>query len=308
MCPAAAPPKITEADDAASFLSGDSDSPWEVSSDSEPDLDNNVPRTASTVPPSEDLLEAVKFAIGCLYSLPLRRPAPLDRLRDKVPERREPSPYAEYDLLYIQDKFPFLNPSVQNRLGNMVTRRRDLLLYRQLHGERLDKWPERRNLRKSDDAGDEKDGGTPDAKSNMGSANDQKTATDYTKATTILVDDSNPALDVGVPTTQPNLHVATRIEDDTRTYPADSVITRELQITVPPRPSKDGTPMVFFKCNYCCIPVNIETDRAWRLVDSSPCFCEASEGLFCLIQGPRPRGSPTLPLHLSQLPPRTLHI
>ena len=261
LCPPAAPPTIIESDQ-ASLASVESDSPWEVSSDSEPDLDDNFPNTATAVPPSEDVLEATKFAIKCLYLLPLRRPAPIDRLRDKFPESREPSAYAEYDLRYIRDKFPSLNPSVQERLGKMVTRRRDLLLYRQLHSEKLSKRPEIRELRVPDDPRDRKEG-TLDVRSNMGTADDQKPTTDYTKATTVHVD-SDPPLVIGVVTTRPHLPVATRVEDDTRTSLADSFKTRQLKITVPPRPTKDGTPAVFFKCKYCCIPVNIETDSAWR--------------------------------------------
>lgn len=82
------------------------------------------------------ILESIKFTITCLYKIPIRRPAPLDRLKTKT--SIEASFYQHFDVLYVMDKFPHLDRHVATRLGKMISRRRQMLAYRQSHDQNLD--------------------------------------------------------------------------------------------------------------------------------------------------------------------------
>jgi len=256
----------------------DADSPWEVSSDSEPDSESQQqplqkPDNTAMSPQAKQLLEATQLAVKCLYILPLRKPAPLDRLHDEFMEDREPSPFAEYDLRCVRDKFPALEPLAQRRLARMITRRRQLLVYRREHTDRLaTKEKSESDTEDSQNSGSgakkrEKDGdrGLPlDVKA----AREQRTgpATRYTRATTVLID---PAVPFIMEKNLAQLHSAAApfVEDDARTSVAGSRATREIHLEVPPRLKRsDGTPVTLFKCNYCSIPVQITNDRSWRYV------------------------------------------
>jgi hypothetical protein len=64
------------------------------------------------------------------------KPTPIDRLKQKA--SLESSYYQHFDVLYIRDKLPKLDPDVAIRLGKMITRRRQMLYYREAHGKGLD--------------------------------------------------------------------------------------------------------------------------------------------------------------------------
>lgn len=256
--------------------SGDLDSPWEVSSDSEPESeleqDRAKPSNTSLGRKAKQLLEATELAIKCLYILPLRKPAPLDRLKDRFVANREPSPFAEYDLRYVRDKFPGLEPLAQQSLARMITRRRQLLVYRRQHSERLAARgdesdtgdPRGDDSEARDEGDDDKYHGAPDAKV----PHEPRTgpATQYTKATTVLIDPEVPFI-LGENVAQLISSTAAVVEDDTRTSVAGSRATREIRLEVPPRPKQsDGKPAILFKCNYCFIPIQIGNDRSWRYV------------------------------------------
>jgi len=253
--------------------SEDQDSPWEVSSDSEPEPESGKqPSQLSNQalsPKAKQLLEATELAVRCLYIIPLRKPAPMDRLQDRFVEDREPSPYAEFDTRYIQDKFPALAPLVQKRLARMTTRRRRLLVYRQQHNERLVA-KEKLSDTGDDDSPDSEDGGGEsdddgDAPENVKRPENLRTgpATQYTKATTIRIDHDVQAVAVeGLAKTEPK---TAHVDDDARTSVTGSRATREIRLEVPPRPRQsDGSPAVLFQCRYCCLPVQISGEREWR--------------------------------------------
>ncbi|KAM7215294.1 hypothetical protein V8F06_009345 [Rhypophila decipiens] len=224
------------------------------------------------------------MAIKCLYMIPLRKPAPMDRLKDKFVESRNPSPHSFYDQLYIRDKFPALDPLVQTRLVRMITRRRELLEYRLRHSEKF-------TLRRTDSA-DMKD--TNDTSQDAETVDDatnndivisddvkeniekplRAPLTQYTKATTVRVDPNSLPLLLKDGFAQMQFATSSALEDDTRTSVAGSRAARELRIEVPLRPKQsDGTFATLFKCNDCYLPVQTETDRAWRehvLADLQP--------------------------------------
>lgn len=145
------------------------DSPWEISASSDDNDDDEEPspkkqskpldkcdefhttqgntvkdqqprQAVSLVqkPTSEmpNLVESIDFVVVCLYKIPIRRPAPLDRLKQKTSV--ETSFYQHFDILYVKDKFPKLELNVATRLGKMITRRRQLLFYRFSHEQKLE--------------------------------------------------------------------------------------------------------------------------------------------------------------------------
>src|SRR5438034_8148145 len=111
------------------------DSPWEISSDSsdgnhqsalkscaytkgshEKETSIEIARVGDPAPNPIILLgrrptlemprifDSIKFTITCLYKIPIRKPAPLDRLKHKT--SIEASFYQHFDVLYVRDKFP----------------------------------------------------------------------------------------------------------------------------------------------------------------------------------------------------------
>lgn len=258
---------------------------WDVSSDSEceSDLNQGLPRSVKGVTTinnvAKQVLEATQLAIKCLYTIHLRKPAPMDRPRDKFSQDRKPLPHTIYDQLYIRDKFPALDALVQMRLARMITRRRELLEYRRQHSKKLTlrKMESSEREESHENAGDAADA-CNDRKQrraiedNADKDNSSKPRrghmTEYTKATTIRIEPESLPGALGEELGQSH-HPFTRfsVDDDARTSVAGSHATREIQIEVPPRPKgSHGVFATFFKCNYCCLPVQIETDRAWRFV------------------------------------------
>jgi hypothetical protein len=57
--------------------------------------------------------------------MPIRRPAPFDRLKEK--SSVDASFCQHFDVLYVKDKLPNLDPKVATRLGKMISRCRQLI-------------------------------------------------------------------------------------------------------------------------------------------------------------------------------------
>ncbi|KAK0633922.1 hypothetical protein B0T14DRAFT_83896 [Immersiella caudata] len=282
----AEPPSVRDAALSTRSSLGDQDSPWEVSSDSEPEPEQQLlgsKNQATIGPRARQLLEASELAVKCLYILPLRKPAPMDRLQDRFIENREVSPFAEFDLGYIQDKFPGLASEVQKRLAKMITRRRQLLVYRQQHNDRLVKGKESDTEDTDDDDSESQgdgsdDDGKDDAPDKSKPPPHQRIgpATQYTKATTVRINQDTP---VNVEEELARLHVAAvaPVDDDTRTSVAGSRATREIHLEAPPRPKQaDGSLATLFQCKYCYLAVQVSGEREWRehvLSDLQPYVC-----------------------------------
>jgi hypothetical protein len=263
------------------------DSPWEVSSDSEPEPEPEPEQRSlelsnrNATSKAAKLLEATELAVRCLYVLPLRKPAPMDRLRDRFVDGREASPYAEFDLGYIRDKFPGLEAGAQSRLARMITRRRQLLVYRQRHSERLrvkGKAPELSHAEETNHDSTHDTGDTADDIAPAPVNEDQQDAqagalSEYTKGTTIRIgEEARAALEQArARVINPNASAAAHLDDDTRTSVAGSRATREIRLEAPPRPRQsDGRPAAMFECKYCYLPVKISGDREWRYAQSFP--------------------------------------
>ncbi|KAF2638390.1 hypothetical protein P280DRAFT_509120 [Massarina eburnea CBS 473.64] len=268
-------------------MDGADSSTWDISdTDSETSIErrgsrgNDETRSDSDQEPGGDpnSLHAIRHTIDCLYQLPLRRPAAISRIREE--SEHELQYFEHFDILYVRDKFPQLAEFIAARLGKLITRRRQLLLYRKGHQEKLQKLtigPKPaitqilgREMAKSV----QEDIGEPTIR-----ATSQKTRiTAQTKATTANVEQITADYN-RTPESRPATSVAA------------SESTRQVRLNIPPRPALN--PKVnnlglhvermertrrseFFECNYCRLLPTITSDLAWKrhvLSDLRPYVC-----------------------------------
>lgn len=202
------------------------------------------------------LFNSIQFTILGLSRLPIRKPAPLDRLKHRT--SIDTSPYQHFDALYVRDKFPQMDVEGAMRLGKMITRRRQLLRYRQTHYENLDVrgaqpksiFPARTrpNARSTDFVHGDIDivserYETPSSHHTL-----------RTKATTMRIDT--------VPTEE-QLYAPSIPES--KSSVASSYTGKELNVEVPPRPrADDGTELQDFECPYCMLLKSIKTKDQWK--------------------------------------------
>lgn len=272
------------------------DSPWEISSHSSSDsqfktqdhrsetvsfqgaIAANIPtsKLALTVAPLTADLEpssyiaqlyhSINFTITCLYKLPIRHPAPLDRLRQK--DSIDTSPYQHYDVLYVRHKFPKLGADVSSRLGKMITRRRQLLRLRETHHQNLEhRRPEAKAttsfsstanlilIRSRNLEPDE-----PQAKATTSSSSIADLTiignhhTLKTKAT---------MRKFAEPLTEEQLYAPSIPESNLSV--TSSYTHRELDIEIPPRPKgENGDELDYFECPYCKVAKYIRTKHQWK--------------------------------------------
>jgi hypothetical protein len=254
------------------------DSPWELSSDSS--NDNSPPyvttdKASSAIVSSSPLskprpvlempriFDSINFTITCLYKLPIRRPAPLDRLKHKT--SIEASCYQPFDILYVMDKFPQLNHDVAGRLGKMISHRRQILSYRESHDRRLDttnvkpKNPLSRSTKLSMGASENEVDGSQTGHT-IKLAESQAASSQFTlqsKATTLRLKDGKAEIDV-------NALYAPSIAES-KSSMASSYAGNDLKVEVPPRPKgKDAKDMDRFECPYCYVIKSISSDYKWK--------------------------------------------
>lgn len=267
------------------------DSSWEISSDSESDASFHPPpqRYQSSQPAtgeedtelladsasSEGLqelpqtLESVKLTVASLFKLPIRRPAPVDRLNDRATD--ETSCFQPFDAMYIKDKFQGLEEQLATRLGSMITQRRQLLLYRKRHWQHLRtdctegsstfhaNWEHggpQRTIGNGDDTGSSMRSST-----GQESRHDKSRIITTSKATTLNINNGTRLhLDhLG------HLSVPTISQSVTETSIQASEHTRQLRLNVPPRPKDPfGAPKDCFQCPYCHLVQVISSERTWR--------------------------------------------
>jgi hypothetical protein len=271
------------------------DSPWEVSSSSEDDhSESGHPRifvqrqsASSSTQQKESpgmkersslillvqrpttemprLLESIKFTVNCLYKIPIRRPAPIDRAKRN--ESLDTSCYQPFDILYVKDKFPRLNESVATRLGKMISRRRELLFYRLSHDQGLETAmmePKQlqiaalvvNQLQANNDNQPEAPRQAVDEVARSQGATSRYTL--HTKATTLRID--TPQVETPIGLEAPSVA-------ESKSSMASSFASGNLQVEVPPRPrGNNGKSLDCFKCPYCLIIQSIKTDHTWKYV------------------------------------------
>jgi hypothetical protein len=213
----------------------------------------------------QQLVESIRLAVTCLYKLPLRKPAPIDRLSDKSTE--EVSYFQQFDILYVRDKFRDrllgqrahrLDDQVKVRLGKMITRRRQLLLYRERHRDNLlpDVVTPQEKRRKEPETGTKHEAAIANT-TNALETQSHAESSHITKAST-LHEEALPHRDV-------NDLLAPSVAGSEATSLVASEATRDIRIEVPPRPKDHtGRGLNRFECNYCCLTQHIRSDRAWK--------------------------------------------
>lgn len=258
------------------------DSPWEISSDSEDGLSPDplshhhtvkaIPKKSSKIGTSskaqdglQKVLESIQRTVTALYRLPIRRPAPMDRLRSQNTDAT--SCYQHFDVMYVSDKFRNLDEQATMRLGKMITRRRQLLMYRKSHQNSLETKTlpaqERSNLVPSGDPsalGKQVQTTAPKIILESPSLVESEQTTLRTKATTLRTGRLPNEL-------AENLFALSVAESEmqSRTSVAASEPTRNIRVEVPPRPrDRHGHGMTRFQCNYCQLTPLIHSNHAWK--------------------------------------------
>ena len=212
-------------------------------------------------------LELIRFIINCLYKMPIRRPAALERITERISARFEP--YQQYDAQFVQDLHPELDPTIAARLGRLVSLRRQILAYQERHNQKLQPEPKQRGL----------------SSKPIVHAKPEAEAAVYTIAPSEQVSGiSRPSK----ATTHQN--PSDRPELQNFDYPpsiasshhsrASSYAINSIGLPIPPIPKNaDGTPLINFLCPYCRIIQHIKSQRSWKkhvLHDLQPYVCTFS--------------------------------
>jgi len=215
------------------------------------------------------LLGSIRLAITSLYQLQIRKPAPIDRLKDKYTE--DARYYQHFDTMHVREKFGNLDEQVVASLGKMITRRRALLHYRKAHQRHIrDK---KHNLLKelsgipttTDQSSSQESAlkrnrnllsGAPRSIADRSSWTGD-TQSEITKRALTVIPYPELSVDLLRPST----------EDDGESITSDvaSAFTLESPVKLPPRPRNDeGVFKTSFECNYCSLAVHIQTEQAWK--------------------------------------------
>ncbi|KAK7529653.1 uncharacterized protein J3D65DRAFT_174607 [Phyllosticta citribraziliensis] len=280
-----------DSDDSTSTTDEDDDSSLRISSDSDSEFGtgDDDPKDSHRAPVAEklmSLLESIKLTINCLYKLPVRKPAPVDRLRDRFSE--SVNCYRDFDIMYVRDKFsPHIDGRVAKRLGKMVTRRRQLLRYRESHARHLKASPASTHgpQKVQKNAGKALEGSASNLQvdgTRSVAGNSSRTGGSKSEATK-LIPGANRIKSEDL------LNTMLTTEAESVTSEAASDFTKENPVEVPPRPQNEkGVPLTRFECGYCRLTIYIQSERDWKkhvFQDLQPYVCtfaecELSEHLF----------------------------
>jgi len=243
--------------------SDSSGSPWEVSSDSEVEypskgkLPRQKPNRPVPEPVKPTLVDPISFIIDCLWRLPIRSPAPIDRMKKKY--MAETTAYLPFDIMYVRDKFPDLNETVTTRLAKMISRRRQLIKYRKDHTDSLKEkevividTPHSKHGHLSRPT--EGDIASESAPSSKGPSQ----RTELTKATTLKI--NAPLVSIS-----PAIGLYTPSVSDFASSTASEQTANAITIRLPNRPrSNEGRLLDNFICPYCSTAQIITSERRWK--------------------------------------------
>lgn len=181
------------------------------------------------------LLYSLKLTITSLYKLPIRRPAPAERLdRLAKASSNQFSYYEDRDIMHVQDKFNQADKKLVRRLGRMNTRRRQLLRYRQAHEERLKR-----------DRGD-----SHDLLLDTESIQDSRATTFKPPTYHFYSEDTKNSEVQSLPDSLSSL-ASTETGEELLAFPS------------PPK-GPNGEDLEAFICPYCCVPCHITSSHGWE--------------------------------------------
>jgi hypothetical protein len=217
---------------------------------SEPKLPTEVKEHSEIKHPTtemEHIRLAIKDIVTSLYKLAIviRRPLPSDRHEKSM--KINVQHFAEFDHRYVCDKFPEADPEILARLGRGITRRRQLLKYRELHNERM-QIPVKPEPSTAPGVGVEMNLRFPqDTKSKVSSSN----LNPSTQATTFIP--KNPIV----------IEEVQSVADTASSY--QSTLSGQEVISIPPRPrGPDGEELEELECPYCHVLCEIKSSNAWK--------------------------------------------
>lgn len=260
-----------------------SDSESDSSSDTDEDGGQNQQNESSskfTAESSESndlelpkILEMIRFLITCLYKMPIRRPAALERLKSRLSDNF--TAYREFDILFVRDLHPDLETTIATRLGSLVSLRRQIIEYREEHNERmqprittqvqsfspvLQVTSENLDTTKSEQAVDATVSEVKGLEISLPS-----------KATTHRNTLDHPEFKdfVYPPSVAPS-----------ETSRASSYAVGKIKIGIPNMPrDSNGMLLTHFVCPYCSIAVTLRSEKLWKkhvLADLKPYVCSFS--------------------------------
>ncbi len=218
------------------------------------------------------IFQSIQDIIQRLYkmSLVIRRPIPQHAL-DKS-SAIDVSHFVDFDKSHVQQRFPCAMPKLQERLAKAITRRRQLLLYRERRHEALSRLPKDTDIY-SDNLGDTTDTVTfsesrDEAMSQQLSVNDER-------------DEIHKFHDMGIPasvgplSTEATSFHPPQPRDSGKLEEAESVagtissyastLSGDDDIAIPLCPedlNEAGT--AIFECPLCFYMVEIRTRRQWK--------------------------------------------
>ena len=212
-------------------------------------------------------LELIRFIINCLYKMPIRRPAALERITERISTQF--APYQQYDAQFVRDLHPELDPTIAARLGRLVSLRRQILAYQEKHNQNLQ--PERAQDGLSSRPIVDVNPGIEAVFYTMPPSEQASGISRPSKATTHQSPSDRPDLQkFDYPPSIASSHHSR----------ASSYAMNSIGLPIPPMPKDvDGTPLTNFLCPYCNIIQYIKSERSWKkhvLHDLQPYVCTFS--------------------------------
>lgn len=260
-----------------------SDSESDSSSDTEEDegrdqedrlsskvITNPIEQNAPELP---KILEMIRFLITCLYKMPIRRPAALERLKSRLSD--DFTAYQRFDVLFVRDLHPDLDMAIATRLGRLISLRRQIIEYREEHNERM----------QTTIATQEQSSGsvTKATVQNLSTA-ELEQAVD---ATVSRVKNSKTSLPSKA-TTHRNTLDHPEFKDFvyppsvilSETSRASSNAVEAIKLGIPRKPKdSNGMSLTHLICPYCSIAVTLKSEKMWKkhvIADLRPYVCSFS--------------------------------
>jgi hypothetical protein len=198
-------------------------------------------------------LQSIRHTVDCLYKIPIRHPAPLDRIAKEAPDTM----YQHFDCLHIKDKFPQAQGYLVDRLGKMNSRRRRLLAYRERHHREI--FPEDRK----EDLTTLNEASQPIKRTKNEPSQAEQVGATQSQAPSSRLQKSSHAT-----TFQSKLLEAPERGFDASSDKKSSVAstyTGGTKLEIPPRPrGPDREPLDEFECPYCFTLCQITSEQAWK--------------------------------------------
>jgi hypothetical protein len=211
----------------------------------------------------EECVTDITHVITCLYkfSITIQNPAPRDRLEksSSIPI----SHFEKFDIQHVFHKFPDAQEYLVERLGKANTKRRQLLMYHELHHHKISGHYEEQigDPLVDSDLGGLAGRNTDDVRvprvGNTMSLNENSTPVQV--AATIITRQTQTTVSTYIPRdcSEADIHSQTSF--------ASSIGSQRQTLWVPPPPKPEkafaGEP---FQCPYCYVIVSVPGPQAWK--------------------------------------------